>query len=148
MAGFSGNDALLDIELPARFELGEIDQYISELKSFLTFPLVQSLILAHPNEVAIQGKFSSPCDNGNDGWWSWAAHLDTECREEVTSLLINSATEESIPGGMPNSSCLYEFRLKDVALARQSTPLLTQIPYSKHIPSPPPACPIHHYNHT
>ncbi|KAF8606818.1 hypothetical protein BDV93DRAFT_604148 [Ceratobasidium sp. AG-I] len=101
MTGTFNCDASLDVELPAGFELGKVDQYISELKAFLTSPLVQSLILAHPNEVAIQGGFSPLRDNLDGDWWSWAANLDTDRREEVTSRLINSAIQEPIAEGNP-----------------------------------------------
>ena len=108
MAELFSGDVMLDIDLPAGFELRKINQYISELKLFITSPLVQSLILAHPNEVAIQGTLSLSSDNTVDDWWSWAAHLDTQHQGEVTSLLIDSATTVSMPAGMFASFYIYK----------------------------------------
>ncbi|KAG8762500.1 hypothetical protein FRC12_009008 [Ceratobasidium sp. 428] len=79
----------LDIELPAGFQLDKIDGYISRLLSFVTSPLVQSLVLAHPNEIAIRGWHSSgdPLHN----WWTWAGNIDSNNRQALIDSLIDSA---------------------------------------------------------
>ncbi|CAE6391222.1 unnamed protein product [Rhizoctonia solani] len=44
----------LTIKLPCGFSVASITEYVSELKAFLASPLVESLVSAHPNEVAIK----------------------------------------------------------------------------------------------
>ncbi|KAG8755929.1 hypothetical protein FRC12_010731 [Ceratobasidium sp. 428] len=89
----------LDIELPAGFQLDKIDGYISRLLSFITSPLVQSLILAHPNEMAIRGWHSS--DDSPQSWWTWAGNIDSNNRQALIDSLIDSAIENDTTTTIP-----------------------------------------------
>jgi hypothetical protein len=90
------------IKLPGDFDPSTIAQYISELKLFLTSPLVKSLVLAHPNEVATRGKWTSePNHDFATDWWIWAGQVDTDCRGVLVEALIRSAMSRSISQGKP-----------------------------------------------
>ncbi|KAF8713152.1 Methyltransferase domain, partial [Rhizoctonia solani] len=83
------------IRLPSGFNTMAITEYISELKEFLTSPLVESLVSAHPNEVAAKG--SPALSNGSDdGWWEWIGQVDPSRRTALINSLISSATDQTI----------------------------------------------------
>ncbi|KAH7336993.1 methyltransferase domain-containing protein [Rhizoctonia solani] len=82
------------INLPSGFNCATIEQYISELKTFLTLPLVESLILAHPNEVAVKGELASIDESGGH-WWEWVGKVDPRERAALIDLLIRSATDQT-----------------------------------------------------
>ncbi|KAG8698450.1 hypothetical protein FRC09_007229 [Ceratobasidium sp. 395] len=94
----------LDIELPAGFQLDKIDGYISRLLSFITSPLVQSLILAHPNEIAIGGWYSS--DDSLQSWWTWAENIALNNRQALIDSLIDSAIRNDTTTAIPLHSHL------------------------------------------
>jgi hypothetical protein len=96
MSGFSQ----LDVRLPTGFSQDKIDDYISELKSFLSSPLVDSLILAHPNEIAIPKDLVSSDSVSRSDWWSWAGNIALDYRQVVVEGLINSAGAKDTPKGM------------------------------------------------
>ncbi|CAE6523166.1 unnamed protein product [Rhizoctonia solani] len=81
------------IKLPNGFGVTKIAEYVSELKAFLTSPLVESLILAHPNEVAIKGELASADKSGH--WWEWVGQVDPGNRIVLIDSLIRSATDQA-----------------------------------------------------
>ncbi|CAE6464380.1 unnamed protein product [Rhizoctonia solani] len=81
------------INLPSGFDVARIEQYVSELKAFLTSPLVESLVSAHPNEVAIKGEPDSYESDGS--WWEWTGQVDPGSRAALINSLILSATDQA-----------------------------------------------------
>ncbi|QRV92519.1 methyltransferase domain protein [Ceratobasidium sp. AG-Ba] len=115
----------LDINLPTCFTLDRIDDYISSLLSFLTSPLVESLILAHPNEIAVQDEWSLD-------WWTWAGNIDAINRQIIIDSLIESATGKEIAPEITLHPSLASL-LNDVSRLR----LPRDIHSSLDTPSPP-----------
>ncbi|KAG9081128.1 hypothetical protein FS749_007825 [Ceratobasidium sp. UAMH 11750] len=93
----------LSVELLAGFELDKINDYVSRLLSFLTSSLVEALILAHPNEIAIQGEWPSPDGESASNWWSWAGNINPDYRRALIDSLIDSAAGKDTPAGKPLS---------------------------------------------
>ncbi|KAG8743339.1 hypothetical protein FRC10_012218 [Ceratobasidium sp. 414] len=87
----------LSVELPTGFELDKTDDYISRLLSFLTSSLVESLIFAHPNEIAVKGEWLSPDSDSTGSWWSWAGNVIPNDRRTLIDSLIDSATGRDMP---------------------------------------------------
>ncbi|CAE6538215.1 unnamed protein product [Rhizoctonia solani] len=86
--------ATIDIKLPKGFNVTTVTEYVSELKAFLISPLVESLILAHPNEVAIEGGMNSIGES--DGhWWDWVARVDSGNRAALIDSLVHSASDQT-----------------------------------------------------
>ncbi|KAJ1303318.1 hypothetical protein OPQ81_011514 [Rhizoctonia solani] len=83
------------LELGSDFKNATAAQYVLELKAFLTTPLVESLISAHPNEIAIKGELASfnECD---DHWWEWVGQVDPEARQAMIESLIRTATDQAV----------------------------------------------------
>ncbi|KAG8691233.1 hypothetical protein FRC11_005731 [Ceratobasidium sp. 423] len=79
------------IKLPNGFDVATIAQYVSELKAFLSSPLVESLVSAHPNEVAIKGELDS-ADEFDCNWWEWTGQFHPGSRAALIDSLVLSAT--------------------------------------------------------
>jgi hypothetical protein len=86
------------IKLPSDFSVPVITEYVSELKAFLASPLVDLLVSAHPNEVAIKGQLT-PTEVHDAQWWKWVGDVDPSGRAGLINALIRSAADQTIQEG-------------------------------------------------